>query len=68
MPQEEGKEEDAPSPTEEHAPKMSMKYINSLECKPVYLKVLETNEPSMVCASHNNNPDSFAAFLTSLNW
>lgn len=47
---------------------MSMTRIDSLECQPIFLNVLEAIEPGMVCAGHDNNqPDSFAALLTSLN-
>lgn len=66
--QEEGETAEASSPTEEQAPKMSMTRIDSLECQPIFLNVLEAIEPGMVCAGHDNNqPDSFAALLTSLN-
>nr|XP_060611976.1 androgen receptor [Anolis sagrei ordinatus] len=56
------------SPTEEQVPKMSMTRIEGLECQPIFLNVLEAIEPGVVCAGHDNNqPDSFAALLTSLN-
>ncbi|XP_066496304.1 androgen receptor [Tiliqua scincoides] len=66
--QEEGETVDASSPTEEQTQKMSMTRIDNLECQPIFLNVLEAIEPGMVCAGHDNNqPDSFAALLTSLN-
>ncbi|KAH0630882.1 hypothetical protein JD844_004203 [Phrynosoma platyrhinos] len=66
--QEEGEAAGPSSPTEEQAPKMSVSHIDSLECQPIFLNVLEAIEPGVVCAGHDNNqPDSFAALLTSLN-
>lgn len=66
--QEEGEAVGPSSPTEEQAPKMTMARIESLECQPIFLNVLEAIEPGVVCAGHDNNqPDSFAALLTSLN-
>ncbi|XP_042335979.1 androgen receptor [Sceloporus undulatus] len=66
--QEEGEAAGPSSPTEEQTPKMSMSRIDSLECQPIFLNVLEAIEPGVVCAGHDNNqPDSFAALLTSLN-
>ncbi|XP_054852364.1 androgen receptor [Eublepharis macularius] len=66
--QEEGEAAGPSSPTEEQAPKMTMTRIESLECQPIFLNVLEAIEPGVVCAGHDNNqPDSFAALLTSLN-
>ncbi|KAL8181304.1 UNVERIFIED_CONTAM: hypothetical protein K2H54_053607 [Gekko kuhli] len=66
--QEEGEAAGPSSPTEEQAPKMTMTRIETLECQPIFLNVLEAIEPGMVCAGHDNNqPDSFAALLTSLN-
>ncbi|XP_072837378.2 androgen receptor [Pogona vitticeps] len=66
--QEEGESAGPSSPTEEQMPKMSMTRIDSLECQPIFLNVLEAIEPGVVCAGHDNNqPDSFAALLTSLN-
>ncbi|XP_061454944.1 androgen receptor [Rhineura floridana] len=66
--QEEGEAAGPSSPTEEQATKMSMTRIDSLECQPIFLNVLEAIEPGVVCAGHDNNqPDSFGALLTSLN-
>ncbi|XP_062998166.1 androgen receptor [Elgaria multicarinata webbii] len=66
--QEEGETADPSSPTEEQGPKVSMAHVDGLECQPIFLNVLEAIEPGMVCAGHDNNqPDSFAALLTSLN-
>lgn len=66
--QEEGEAAGPSSPTQEQAPKMSMTRIEGLECQPIFLNVLEAIEPGVVCAGHDNNqPDSFAALLTSLN-
>ncbi|XP_034969101.1 androgen receptor [Zootoca vivipara] len=66
--QEEGEAAGPSSPTEEQAPKMTMTRIETLECQPIFLNVLEAIEPGVVCAGHDNNqPDSFAALLTSLN-
>uniref|UniRef100_A0A8D2KZD6 Androgen receptor n=1 Tax=Varanus komodoensis TaxID=61221 RepID=A0A8D2KZD6_VARKO len=66
--QEEGEAAGPSSPTEEQSPKMSMVHLETLDCQPIFLNVLEAIEPGMVCAGHDNNqPDSFAALLTSLN-
>lgn len=45
-----------------------MSHIEGYECQPIFLNVLEAIEPGVVCAGHDNNqPDSFAALLSSLN-
>uniref|UniRef100_A0A8C8RSG6 Androgen receptor n=1 Tax=Pelusios castaneus TaxID=367368 RepID=A0A8C8RSG6_9SAUR len=66
--QEDGEGASSSSPTEEQAPKMMMTRIDGFDCQPIFLNVLEAIEPGVVCAGHDNNqPDSFAALLTSLN-
>ncbi|XP_039221307.1 androgen receptor [Crotalus tigris] len=66
--QEEGETAGPSSPTEEQATKMPITHIDSLECQPIFLNVLEAIEPGVVCAGHDNNqPDSFGSLLTSLN-
>ncbi|XP_053129640.1 androgen receptor isoform X1 [Hemicordylus capensis] len=66
--QEEGEAAGPSSPNEDPASKMSMTRIDNLECQPIFLNVLEAIEPGVVCAGHDNNqPDSFATLLTSLN-
>uniref|UniRef100_K7FTC3 Androgen receptor n=1 Tax=Pelodiscus sinensis TaxID=13735 RepID=K7FTC3_PELSI len=66
--QEDGEGANSSSPTEEQTPKMVMTCIDGFECQPIFLNVLEAIEPIVVCAGHDNNqPDSFAALLTSLN-
>ncbi|XP_048192765.1 androgen receptor [Perognathus longimembris pacificus] len=66
--QEEGESPSASSPTEEPSPKMTVSHIEGYECQPIFLNVLEAIEPGVVCAGHDNNqPDSFAALLSSLN-
>ncbi|XP_027791672.2 androgen receptor isoform X1 [Marmota flaviventris] len=66
--QEEGDTSSAGSPTEEPAQKMTVSHIEGYECQPIFLNVLEAIEPGVVCAGHDNNqPDSFAALLSSLN-
>lgn len=66
--QEEGEASSATSPTEEPAQKLTVSHIEGYECQPIFLNVLEAIEPGVVCAGHDNNqPDSFAALLSSLN-
>ncbi|OWJ99508.1 AR, partial [Cervus elaphus hippelaphus] len=66
--QEEGEASNATSPTEEPAQKLTVSHIEGYECQPIFLNVLEAIEPGVVCAGHDNNqPDSFAALLSSLN-
>ncbi|XP_066212213.1 androgen receptor [Saccopteryx leptura] len=66
--QEEGEVSSATSPTEEPTQKLAMSHIEGYECQPIFLNVLEAIEPGVVCAGHDNNqPDSFAALLSSLN-
>uniref|UniRef100_A0A8C5Y5G8 Androgen receptor n=1 Tax=Microcebus murinus TaxID=30608 RepID=A0A8C5Y5G8_MICMU len=66
--QEEGETSSATSPTEESSQKLTVSHIEGYECQPIFLNVLEAIEPGVVCAGHDNNqPDSFAALLSSLN-
>ncbi|GAB5584655.1 androgen receptor isoform X1 [Prionailurus iriomotensis] len=66
--QEEGEASNATSPTEEPTQKLTVSHIEGYECQPIFLNVLEAIEPGVVCAGHDNNqPDSFAALLSSLN-
>ncbi|XP_072812629.1 androgen receptor [Vicugna pacos] len=66
--QEEGEASSATSPTEEPNQKLTVSHIEGYECQPIFLNVLEAIEPGVVCAGHDNNqPDSFAALLSSLN-
>ncbi|EGV95928.1 Androgen receptor [Cricetulus griseus] len=66
--QEEGENSSAGSPTEDPSQKMTVSHIEGYECQPIFLNVLEAIEPGVVCAGHDNNqPDSFAALLSSLN-
>ncbi|XP_037678266.1 androgen receptor [Choloepus didactylus] len=66
--QEEGEASSATSPTEEPTQKLTVPHIEGYECQPIFLNVLEAIEPGVVCAGHDNNqPDSFAALLSSLN-
>lgn len=66
--QEEGETSSATNPTEESAQKLTVSHIEGYECQPIFLNVLEAIEPGVVCAGHDNNqPDSFAALLSSLN-
>lgn len=66
--QEEGETSSASSPTEDPSQKMTVSHIEGYECQPIFLNVLEAIEPGVVCAGHDNNqPDSFAALLSSLN-
>uniref|UniRef100_A0A2K5W1V3 Androgen receptor n=1 Tax=Macaca fascicularis TaxID=9541 RepID=A0A2K5W1V3_MACFA len=66
--QEEGEASSTTSPTEETAQKLTVSHIEGYECQPIFLNVLEAIEPGVVCAGHDNNqPDSFAALLSSLN-
>ncbi|XP_027621790.1 androgen receptor [Tupaia chinensis] len=66
--QEEGEASSATSPTEESTQKLMVSHIEGYECQPIFLNVLEAIEPGVVCAGHDNNqPDSFAALLSSLN-
>uniref|UniRef100_A0A6I8NB45 Androgen receptor n=1 Tax=Ornithorhynchus anatinus TaxID=9258 RepID=A0A6I8NB45_ORNAN len=55
-------------PPEEPGPQLGLAHVDSYECQPIFLNVLEAIEPGVVCAGHDNNqPDSFAVLLTSLN-
>ncbi|XP_038604382.1 androgen receptor isoform X2 [Tachyglossus aculeatus] len=55
-------------PPEEPGPPLGLSHMDSYECQPIFLNVLEAIEPGVVCAGHDNNqPDSFAVLLTSLN-
>lgn len=66
--QEEGEASSAISPTEEPTQKLTVSHIEGYACQPIFLNVLEAIEPGVVCAGHDNNqPDSFAALLSSLN-
>uniref|UniRef100_A0A2R9BQ08 Androgen receptor n=1 Tax=Pan paniscus TaxID=9597 RepID=A0A2R9BQ08_PANPA len=66
--QEEGEASSTTSPTEETTQKLTVSHIEGYECQPIFLNVLEAIEPGVVCAGHDNNqPDSFAALLSSLN-
>uniref|UniRef100_A0A8D0G3E6 Androgen receptor n=1 Tax=Sphenodon punctatus TaxID=8508 RepID=A0A8D0G3E6_SPHPU len=66
--QEDGEGPGPSSPTEEQTPKLVMTHMEGFECQPIFLNVLEAIEPGVVCAGYDNNqPDSFAALLTSLN-
>ncbi|XP_016059362.1 PREDICTED: androgen receptor isoform X5 [Miniopterus natalensis] len=66
--QEEGEASSTTSPTEEPTQKLAVSHIEGYECQPIFLNVLEAIEPGVVCAGHDNNqPDSFAALLSSLN-
>ncbi|XP_069603454.1 androgen receptor [Ranitomeya imitator] len=49
-------------------PNMSLTQLEGYSCQPIFLNVLEAIEPVVVCAGHDNNqPDSFAVLLSSLN-
>ncbi|KAM8954449.1 androgen receptor [Pelodytes ibericus] len=49
-------------------PNMSIPQLEGYSCQPIFLNVLEAIEPIVVCAGHDNNqPDSFALLLSSLN-
>ncbi|XP_062998141.1 androgen receptor-like [Elgaria multicarinata webbii] len=66
--QEGGKTAGPSNPTEEQGLKEPVSHVASLECQPIFLNLLEATEPGMDCVSHDNNqPDFFAALLTSLN-
>ncbi|XP_040262119.1 androgen receptor [Bufo bufo] len=52
----------------EITPNMSLTQLEGYSCQPIFLNVLEAIEPVVVCAGHDNNqPDSFAVLLSSLN-
>ncbi|XP_063793142.1 androgen receptor [Pseudophryne corroboree] len=52
----------------EMTPNMSIPQLEGYSCQPIFLNVLEAIEPMVVCAGHDNNqPDSFALLLSSLN-
>lgn len=52
----------------EMTPNMSLMQLEGYSCQPIFLNVLEAIEPIVVCAGHDNNqPDSFAVLLSSLN-
>ncbi|XP_069799477.1 androgen receptor isoform X1 [Dendropsophus ebraccatus] len=52
----------------EMTPNMSLTQLEGYSCQPIFLNVLEAIEPIVVCAGHDNNqPDSFAVLLSSLN-
>uniref|UniRef100_A0A2R8MEX6 Androgen receptor n=1 Tax=Callithrix jacchus TaxID=9483 RepID=A0A2R8MEX6_CALJA len=66
--QEEGEASSTTSPNEETTQKLTVSHVEGYECQPIFLNVLEAIEPGVVCAGHDNNqPDSFAALLSSLN-
>ncbi|XP_040178839.1 androgen receptor [Rana temporaria] len=49
-------------------PNMSIPQLEGYSCQPIFLNVLEAIEPIVVCSGHDNNqPDSFALLLSSLN-
>ncbi|XP_053555000.1 androgen receptor [Bombina bombina] len=49
-------------------PTMSISQLEGYSCQPIFLNVLEAIEPIVVCSGHDNNqPDSFALLLSSLN-
>ncbi|XP_075429684.1 androgen receptor isoform X2 [Ascaphus truei] len=49
-------------------PSISIPQLEGYSCQPIFLNVLEAIEPIVVCAGHDNNqPDSFALLLSSLN-
>ncbi|XP_073414443.1 androgen receptor [Dendrobates tinctorius] len=49
-------------------PNISLSQLEGYSCQPIFLNVLEAIEPIVVCAGHDNNqPDSFAVLLSSLN-
>ncbi|KAM3910458.1 androgen receptor isoform 1-T1 [Leptodactylus fuscus] len=52
----------------EMTPNMSLTQLEGYSSQPIFLNVLEAIEPVVVCAGHDNNqPDSFAVLLSSLN-
>nr|DBA21782.1 TPA: hypothetical protein GDO54_018379 [Pyxicephalus adspersus] len=53
----------------EMTPNMSIPLqLEGYSCQPIFLNVLEAIEPMVVCSGHDNNqPDSFALLLSSLN-
>ncbi|XP_066437076.1 androgen receptor isoform X2 [Eleutherodactylus coqui] len=52
----------------EVTPNMSLTQLEGYSCQPIFLNVLEAIEPVVVCSGHDNNqPDSFAVLLSSLN-
>ncbi|XP_068103768.1 androgen receptor [Hyperolius riggenbachi] len=52
----------------EMTPNMPILQLEGYSCQPIFLNVLEAIEPSVVCSGHDNNqPDSFALLLSSLN-
>ncbi|XP_073456316.1 androgen receptor [Aquarana catesbeiana] len=52
----------------EMPPNMSIPQLEGYSCQPIFLNVLEAIEPMVVCSGHDNNqPDSFALLLSSLN-
>ncbi|KAM9325764.1 androgen receptor [Gastrophryne carolinensis] len=52
----------------EMTPNMSIPQLEAYNCQPIFLNVLEAIEPVVVCSGHDNNqPDSFAVLLSSLN-
>nr|BAJ41477.1 androgen receptor transcript variant 2 [Glandirana rugosa] len=52
----------------EMTPNMSIPQLEGYSCQPIFLNVLEAIEPIVVCSGHDNNqPDSFALLLSSLN-
>ncbi|KAM4662682.1 androgen receptor [Discoglossus pictus] len=49
-------------------PSMAIPQLEGYSCQPIFLNVLEAIEPIVVCSGHDNNqPDSFALLLSSLN-
>nr|AAI70347.1 Androgen receptor alpha isoform [Xenopus laevis]AAI70349.1 Androgen receptor alpha isoform [Xenopus laevis] len=54
--------------SKELSPGMGIPQLEGYSCQPIFLNVLEAIEPVVVCAGHDNNqPDSFALLLSSLN-
>ncbi|XP_029463146.1 androgen receptor [Rhinatrema bivittatum] len=69
--QEEGEAMSSPGEGEgmqEQMSRMTMLHMEGFDSQPIFLNVLEAIEPGMVCAGHDNNqPDTFATLLSSLN-
>nr|XP_033801389.1 androgen receptor [Geotrypetes seraphini] len=69
--QEEGEAMLSPSEGEgmqEQMSRMAMLHMEGFDSQPIFLNVLEAIEPGVVCAGHDNNqPDTFATLLSSLN-
>ncbi|XP_069468618.1 androgen receptor [Ambystoma mexicanum] len=53
---------------QEQSSMLGLSHLDSFNSQPIFLNVLEAIEPIVVCAGHDNNqPDTFALLLTSLN-